>query len=390
MTEPPLELITHALTDGTCTLVVFSKPRQGATTPFNKVSLRPVVIRRCPMFQLTYHYPNRETHENLLPAVAAARARELLEHTFEHAALFTPTADHAIRARADGAYRVKSSPPSKTAAAAGHNRVKAHLIPDGVPCRFLTAIGIMTPEGRVRQSMYHKFRQINRFLELVDDIVPELPQGRPLEVVDFGCGKSYLTFALHHLLAEIHRLQVRIVGVDRHRDVVQCCTRVAESLGLPGLEFRESAISDYESTAPVDLVVSLHACDTATDDALARAIAWNCTVILAAPCCQHELAHEIRNEPLEPMLRHGILRERFAALATDALRAKILEICGYRTQIIEFIDHEHTAKNLLIRGVRHAESTARRGELLQEYAAYKQVLRIAQPALERALGSRWQ
>ena len=245
----------------------------------------------------------------------------------------------------------------------------------------------MTAEGRVKSAMTHKFRQINRFLELVDDIVPSLPAGRELRIVDFGCGKSYLTFALHHLLTNIHGRQVRIIGLDRKADVIRHCTEIAGRLDCRGLEFREGDIVAHHEDEPVDLAVSLHACDTATDDALAQALRWQTRVILAVPCCQHELAKTIDSRDLAPLLRHGILHERFAALATDALRSLVLEICGYATQVVEFIDLEHTAKNLLIRAVRREQTdpallTAR----LTEYQSLKRNLGIETPNLERALG----
>src|SRR5262249_36996839 len=242
-------------------------------------------------------------------------------------AVFTPMADPSIRARADGSFRWKSSPPSKAAEPEpAHNRTKQYLIPEGVPCPFLIEIGVMTAEGRGEGSMTHKFRQINRFLELVDDIVPSLGTASELRVVDFGCGKSYLTFALHHLLTAIHGRTVRIIGLDRKADVIGHCAEIAARLGCRGLEFREGDIADHREDGPVDLAVSLPACDTATDDALAQALRWKTRVILAVPCCQHELAKTIDSAQLAPLVRHGILRERFAALATDALRSLVLEI----------------------------------------------------------------
>jgi SAM-dependent methyltransferase len=236
--------------------------------------------------------------------------------------------------------------------------------------------------------MTHKFRQINRFLELVDDIVPSLPTGRELRIVDFGCGKSYLTFALHHLLTNIHVRQVRIIGLDRKADVIRHCAEIAGRLACRGLEFREGDIAGHQENEPVDLAVALHACDTATDDALAQALHWQTRVILAVPCCQHELAKTIASRELAPLLRHGILHERFAALATDALRSLVLEICGYATQVVEFIDLEHTAKNILIRAVRREQTdTAQRAARLAEYQSLKRLAGIETPYLERILGT---
>jgi SAM-dependent methyltransferase len=190
-------------------------------------------------------------------------------------------------------------------------------------------------------------------------VYAELPASGTLEVVDFGCGKSYLTFALRHLFAELHGRNVRIVALDRDATVIAGCAGIADTLGYADIEFRQGDISDYRAKDAVHLTVSLHACDTATDDALAQAVAWKSRVILAVPCCQHELNSRMDSEALELLERHGILRERFAALATDALRASALEQAGYRTQVIEFVDLEHTAKNLLIRAVRRKEGESR-------------------------------
>jgi SAM-dependent methyltransferase len=383
-----LNTLSGALANGDCLLLVLSRRRKSARDVFTKVSVRPVIVQERPVYQFTFHFPNRVTHENLDRPNAAQRAVRLLTETFEDAALYTATADYSLRA-ANGSFRCISGPPTKSAAApAAHDRAKEYLIPSGVPCPFLIEIGVMTAEGRVKSSMTHKFRQINRFLELVDDIVPSLPTGRELRIVDFGCGKSYLTFALHHLLTNIHGRQVRIIGLDRKADVIRHCAEIVNRLGCQGLEFREGDIAGHHETEPVDLAVSLHACDTATDDALAQALRWQTKVILAVPCCQHELAKTIESCELAPLLRHGILHERFSALATDALRSLVLEICGYTTQVVEFIDLEHTAKNLLIRAVRRDQiDPLQRAARLREYESLKQALGIETPYLERILGS---
>ena len=237
-----------------------------------------------------------------------------------------------------------------------HNRAKDYILRDGTPYPFLVAIGVMTGEGKVRAAMYHKFRQINRFLELVRDIVPHLPARDPLTIVDFGCGKSYLTFALHHFLKTELGRTVEITGVDRKETVVADCAALAERLACEGLRFVSGEISGFERETSVDLAISLHACDTATDDALSAAVGWNARVILAVPCCQHEVAPQVAAKELAPLLKHGILKERFAALATDSLRALWLESQGYKTQIVEFIETEHTPKNLLIRATKSTNS----------------------------------
>lgn len=389
MTDDSLTKISDCLGTGECLLLVLSRKRPGARDSFSKVSIRPVIVQRRPAYQFTFHFQDRVTHENFEPSAAARRAVKLLDRTFADAALYTPIADYSIRSAGNGSFRCTAGPPTKAdAPPAPHNRTRQYLIPEGVPSPFLAEIGVMTPTGQVRSSMQHKFRQINRFLELVEDVVPALAADRVLRVVDFGCGKSYLTFALHYLLTQIHRREVQIVGLDRKADVVAHCAEIANKLGCRGLEFREGDIATHAEAGPVDLAVSLHACDTATDDALAQAIRWKARVILAVPCCQHEFSGRIAGPELAPLVSHGILRERFAALATDALRALALEICGYATQVIEFIDLEHTAKNVLIRAVERPQADAAlKAARRAEYESLKRLLGIPDPYLERAVGT---
>ena len=232
----------------------------------------------------------------------------------------------------------------------------------------------------MRSQRYDKFRQVNRFLELVEDVLPALPAG-PLRIVDFGSGKSYLTFALHHLLTVVHGREVEIVGLDLKAEVVDHCEALARKLGADGLRFEVGDIAGYEALAGVDLVVSLHACDTATDDALDRAVRAGAPVILAVPCCQHELLPQLENPALGPLLRHGTLRERFAAEVTDAARAQLLGAVGYDVQVVEFVELEHTPKNVLLRAVaRPGRDTAK---AFAEYRAFAAELGI-DPALGAA------
>lgn len=197
-----------------------------------------------------------------------------------------------------------------------------------------------------------KFRQINRYLEFVEDVLPALDKEREVTILDFGCGKSYLSFAMYYYLREKMGYDVRIIGLDLKKEVIDHCNRLAEAYGYEKLQFQHGNIADYTGERKIDMVVSLHACDTATDFALQKAVEWEADVILAVPCCQHELNGQIRNETLAPVLKYGLIKERIAALVTDALRAEHLEACGYEAQILEFIEMEHTPKNILIRAVR--------------------------------------
>lgn len=235
-----------------------------------------------------------------------------------------------------------------------HDKAKQYILPQNEPVPFLVELGVQTPEGKIVKAKYDKFRQINRYLEFVRDILPCLPkeEGRTLNVIDFGCGKSYLTFALYYYLKVMNKYDICVIGLDLKKDVIENCQALADKFGYDGLKFLVGDISSYNGAERVDMVVTLHACDTATDYALAKAVKWNASVILSVPCCQHELNRQLRCSELEPLLKYGLIKERMAALMTDAIRANLLEEQGYDTQILEFIDMEHTPKNILIRAVK--------------------------------------
>ena len=217
---------------------------------------------------------------------------------------------------------------------------------------FLIDLGVMTREGKIVHAKYDKFRQINRFLEFIEDIREELPKGREVTILDFGCGKSYLTFAMYYYLKVLNHMDIRIIGLDLKEEVIDHCERLAREYGYEKLKFLTGDIASYTGQDSVDMVVTLHACDTATDFALEKAVKWGARVILSVPCCQHELNGQVSSEILEPILKYGLIKERMAALMTDALRAGMLEEKGYQVQILEFIDMEHTPKNILIRAVK--------------------------------------
>ncbi len=379
-------ILKEAITNESLISLVLSKPRRDSGQ-IQKLTARPVRIGDSCKYQFTSHFADRQTHENLTPEETLLRIHKLYGSAFEHLHLFAETADYSVRINKQGGSRIKRTAPSKTTENQTHNRTKNYLIPEGVPCPFLIETGVMTASGQVRSARRKKFRQINRFLELVENACKNLPPEGPLRVIDFGCGKSYLTFALHHLLHTIHQRDVKLTGLDLKQDVIDNCRQIAERLDCPGLEFHRGDISNYACDDNVHMAVSLHACDTATDAALAQAVAWNADVILAVPCCQHELATLMASESCRPVSEHGILHERFAAILTDALRAQALEICGYSTQVEEFIDMEHTAKNVLFRAVRSQKPVAEVDRAITEYRNCKQSWGLEQTFLDRALGA---
>jgi len=373
---PPLDdLLDSVFLDEALLRAVLSKPRSRELP--RKVTVEPVGLSGGIAFQFATQYADRVMHENL-PAGDARERLGLLLVDYGQGLLQTAEADWQVLGE-----RVLRRPPTRTATTPAHDRRKRYLLEDGRPVPFLVELGVMTPDGTVRKSRYDKFRQVNRFLELVDDVVSSLRADGTLRIVDFGCGKSYLTFAIHHLLTELRGRQVEIVGLDLKHDVIEACSALAARSGAEGLRFQHGDIGSFDAREKVDLVVSLHACDTATDEALAQAVRWQADVILAVPCCQKEAYRQLQSPLLAPLLRHGLAKERLAALVTDALRAQLLELQGYRTQLVEFVPLEHTAKNVLIRAVKGAPAG---GDVRRDYEELRDALGL-DPALERLLSA---
>ncbi len=378
-------LVRQLIGDATLTGASLSRPTRSDPSRPARVTVAPVTVGGSLRYRFTAHHATSASDENLAPEAAAERIVHLLGADYRQGLLQSAAADwQVLVASKGGEAKVLRRPPSRPEASLAHDRVKPRLLPEGVPVPFLVELGVMTADGKVRAQRYDKFRQVNRFLELVEDVLPALPEGA-LRVVDFGSGKSYLTFALHHLLTAVHGRDAQIVGLDLKNDVVEHCEALARRLGADGLRFEVGDIAGYSELAGVDLVVSLHACDTATDDALDRAVRAGAPVILAVPCCQHELLPQLANASLGPLLRHGLLRERFAADVTDAARAQLLGAAGYDVQVVEFIELEHTPKNVLLRAIaRPGRDTAK---AMTEYRGFASALGI-DPALGRLLADR--
>jgi SAM-dependent methyltransferase len=392
MTDSGAELqqqLRDAVTSETLTHAVFSSP-VGQQSDIRRIDVRPVLVRGSRMLQFTSQSETQSFHQNLESAAAAISLIERLEE-FRNVRLVTDRFVCEARRTKKGRWLLNrsdsASPSADGTLPETHNRSRNYLIPEGVPCPFLIETGVMTAEGQVRASHFRKFRQINRFLEFIRDVVDELPSDRPIRIVDFGCGKSYLTFATHYFLTHLQGRSVQVTGLDRRPDVITTCRNIAGKLGLSGLEFLTGDIADFSTDESVDLVISLHACDTATDQALLQAIRWNSRVILAVPCCQHELNAILSPDSLEPITTFGLTRERFAALATDSMRAGLMTAVGYPAQVLEFIETEHTPKNVLLRCVRRPDRSGAAAAINSANAVGKmrEQLKISPLALECGL-----
>ena len=338
-------------------LAVLSNPRR-ADGP-TKVRIRPVRHKDRQVYQFEAFCGTQVFHQNLEKEEACGKILEYMEN-FRQMQLETQSAAVSALVSKKGKVTVKKKlrARKKAPAETDHNRKKHYILEEGIPVPFLQDLGVMTAEGKIVRTKFDKFRQINRFLEFIQDVLPKLPREREIRILDFGCGKSYLTFAMYYYLHELQGLDVRILGLDLKEDVIRACNQLSQRYGYEKLRFLEGNIADYTGADEVDMVVTLHACDTATDFALAKAVGWKAKVILSVPCCQHELNGQMENELLRPILQYGLIKERLAALVTDGLRAQYLEREGYDVQVLEFIDMEHTPKNILLRAVR----TGRKGE----------------------------
>lgn len=314
-----------------------------------------IVEKKASGYQIAKYTQKQVFHENLEKEAVAFRLYQLIEGAYRQVNAFSKEGEYIILISKKGnpTYKEKKSQVSRKnqLAALDHNRKKNYILGEGQIIEPLVDMGIFTKEGKVVNAMYDKYRQINRFLEILNDEVSkrELKQ---LNVIDFGCGKSYLTFIVYYYLTQIMGIDAHIIGLDLKADVIEKCNRAAHKYNYDNLHFELGDINGYQAPFDVDMVITLHACDTATDFALYNAIRWKAKMIFSVPCCQHELNKQMKPDTLTIMSRYGIVKERFAALATDAIRGNLLEYMGYRTQLLEFIDFDHTPKNILIRAVR--------------------------------------
>lgn len=358
---------------------VLSNPREKDGTV--KVKIRPVMKQDRLLFQCEEYRNNQAFHLNL-EAEATSEYVENQMKVFKQMQMETRQFRYQVLVSKKGKMTIQKRLQTAEVKEVNysHNRAKHYILEEGKTVPFLRDLGVMTKTGEIVRTKFDKFRQINRFLEFIEDILPQLPKDREVTILDFGCGKSYLTFAMYYYLHELNGYDIRIIGLDLKTDVIEACNQLAKKYGYKKLKFLEGNIADYTGSDEVDMVVTLHACDTATDFALAKAVGWKAKVILSVLCCQHELNGQMANEVLAPLFSYGLIKERMAALVTDSLRAEYLKREGYDTQILEFIDMEHTPKNILIRTV----YTGKRGDNDEAICACEKMLHV-QPTLGKLL-----
>ena len=369
--------------------IVFSDRQSG---DFNKVIIKPIILKSTKNIQIESFKDNKAFHKNIDLNNLKELEDNLKEYidNFKQILLQIEGSDISfIRKKENFSRKEKESNLIKTSNE--HNKKKQYILNEGDKIDFLIELGLMSIEGKILKSSYNKFKQINKYLEFIDDVIEELKAKKlitdHINVLDFGCGKSYLTFALYYYLKNYRKdLTFSIVGLDLKKDVIEFCNKLAKKLNYENLEFLNGNIKDYDKSKEVDLVFSLHACNNATDYSLEKALSLDAKAILAVPCCHHEFFEKIQKNKnsefyntLKIMADNGVVLDKFATLATDSFRSLSLELCGYKTKMIEFIDMEHTPKNILIKAIKSKSSNLK--EKLVEYNKLKEFLGI-KPLLE--------
>ncbi len=330
--------------------IIISNPKSNQST-IKKIIIRPVMIKKMMVYQCEQYTTTQVFHLNIQEDALEDKLMEEMAQ-FKQTDAYTDQAEYHIKvSKKDKVFVSKKENVIKKEINLSHNRNKTYLLQEGDAILAFQDLGIFTKEGKIVRSMYDKYKQINRYIEMIDDLIKEEKLDF-LRIVDFGCGKSYLTFIVYHYLVNIKKIKVDMIGLDLKKDVIEHCSALAKKYGYHDLRFEVGDINGYQSKDPIDMVISLHACDTATDYALYNAIIWNAKYIFSAPCCQHELNQNSKSKDLKILNRYGLIQERISALLTDAIRSNLLITQGYDAQILEFIDIAHSPKNILIRAKR--------------------------------------
>lgn len=373
----------------------FSGKATGTENPWIRVTLRPIIIKGQECIQFSYYDERKCTVKNYHGGGYKAAVRDLLALNFKN--IFVDTTKGSVQMmtnkRGEVSINEKIAVKTKDAVSLEHNKTKKYIIPDNIPSDFLEAVGIMTREGKVKADKQNKFRQLNGFLKIVDETFAKAKKSlkfddKELLAVDCGCGNAYLTFAAYDYFNYIVKKPLGLIGIDINKELLENHKEEIEKLNWDKLKFQATKIIDYTPPRNPDLVMSLHACDTATDEALFKAISWGSKMIFASPCCHHNIQKQLDSKKdvlkdFAPILRHGALKERLGDVLTDSFRILILRIMGYQTDVIEFVNSENTNRNLIIRAVKYLEAGDKK--TVEEYKALKSVWKV-EPYLEKLLG----
>ena len=363
--------------------IVFSN-KSNKEYKYNKVKINFAQIKDRNLYQVEKFTDKQVFHENIEKEELASVIEGMMKN-FKQMASISAEYNFDMRISKKGKiFFSKHAQTNNVKLKSSHNKKKNYILQEGMIIPPLIDLGVFTKEGKVINSKYDKFKQINRFVEIIDDEIKKIEKDycedreKVLHILDFGCGKSYLTFILYYYFTEIKKINVKITGLDLKEDVIKNCNKIAESYGYNNLKFELGDINGYKYENNVDMVITLHACDTATDYALFNAINWNAKMIFSVPCCQHEINSTMKPEKLKLISKYGIIQERVSALFTDSIRANILECMGYKTQLLEFIDIAHSPKNILIRDVKSNVSEAKKKRSLEEIEAMKNEFKFEQ------------
>jgi SAM-dependent methyltransferase len=352
--------------------------------PVTKINVRKIELKKEVFFQASSYFDKKVIHKNYNIQEIKSFLIENITGQFKQAIIYSEKNYYHLLVNKRNEVSKVVKPTKKNLNVLPHDRKKNYFFNEFSPNLLLNKLGIMSKEGLIIASMQHKFKQINHFINLIEDTVDSFREKKTIKIVDFGCGSAYLTFTLYYFLKVHLGINVEMYGIDLKEDVIENCKRLASEMNYDDLYFLKMDINDVSFGFDIDLVVTLHACDTATDAALEKALLWNAKVILSVPCCQHELFSQVQNNELIPLLEHGILKEKFTALITDASRGKLLEIFGYKVEIVEFIDMEHTPKNILIKAIKVNQKYSLSQKSFKEYQIFNKMLNI-NPNLQHRL-----
>ena len=362
---------------------------KGSEKDLKNIYVRPVQIKRQDMLSFTYRYKTKDIVKNFKPEEGVIIILELLNSGFRIATLFTAEADLIIQQNQEGTYRLNRNAASLSGSSSTrHDKVKPRILKSAGKA-YLHELKITDAEGTVYKNSQDKFKQINHYIEILSPMLKELPENSIRQVVDMGSGKGYLTFALYDYLHSVLNMDSRVTGVEYREDLVALCNEIALNSGFKDLSFVQGTIEDYAIDS-IDLLIALHACDTATDDAIAKGIKAGAKLIVVAPCCHKQIRREIErskaDNDLDFLTKHGIFLERQAEMVTDGMRALIMEYFGYKTKAIQFISDAHTPKNVLLIGVKQTVSADKQRQILRKIRDTKAYFRIGHHHLERLMG----